>query len=105
MKMQTPQEKLSLLRKHMQQYQIDAFVALSADPHMSEYLPEYWKVRLWLTGFTGSVGTVAVTQDFAGLWVDGRDWVQAEQQLQQTGYVLQKQTQDPASSHIAWLAQ
>lgn len=105
MNTQTPNEKLSLLRSHMQQHQIDAFIAMSADPHMSEYLPEYWQVRLWLTGFTGSVGTVVVTQDFAGLWVDGRYWVQAEQQLNNTGYILQKQSHDPASTHLAWLAQ
>ena len=68
-------ERLASLRLHMQEQQIDAFIAMSADPHMSEYLPEYWQVRLWLTGFTGSVGIVMVTQDFAGLWVDARYWV------------------------------
>lgn len=78
---------------------------MSADPHMSEYLPDYWKIRQWLTGFTGSVGTIVVTQNFAGLWVDGRYWVQAEQQLENTGYVLQKQTPDESSTHLAWLSQ
>lgn len=97
-------EKLELLRTQMQQHHIDAFVAMSADPHMSEYLPDYWKVRLWLTGFTGSVGTIVITQDFAGLWVDGRYWVQAEQQLLNTGFVLQKQTAEESSTHLAWLA-
>ena len=96
-------EKLKLLRAEMQKHQIDAFVAMSADPHMSEYLPDYWKVRLWLTGFTGSVGTIVITQDFAGLWVDGRYWVQAEQQLLHTGFVLQKQTAEASSTHLAWL--
>jgi Xaa-Pro aminopeptidase len=89
----------------MKKYQQDAFIAMSADPHMSEYLPDYWKIRQWLTGFTGSVGTIVVTQDFAGLWVDGRYWVQAEQQLENTGYVLQKQTPDESSTHLAWLLQ
>jgi Xaa-Pro aminopeptidase len=89
----------------MKKYQQDAFIAMSADPHMSEYLPEYWKIRQWLTGFTGSVGTIVVTQNFAGLWVDGRYWVQAEQQLENTGYVLQKQTPDESSTHLAWLSQ
>lgn len=89
----------------MKKYQQDAFIAMSADPHMSEYLPDYWKIRQWLTGFTGSVGTIVVTQDFAGLWVDGRYWVQAEQQLENTGYVLQKQTPDESSTHLAWLSQ
>ena len=99
------QQRLNDLRTQMQQHDLDAFIAMSADPHMSEYLPEYWQVRLWLTGFTGSVGIVVVTQDFAGLWVDGRYWVQAEQQLENTGFVLQKQTTEPASTHLAWIAQ
>jgi len=101
----SPANKLENLRTIMKKYQQDAFIAMSADPHMSEYLPDYWKIRQWLTGFTGSVGTIVVTQNFAGLWVDGRYWIQAEQQLENTGYVLQKQTPDPASTHLAWLSQ
>ncbi|MFW1813588.1 aminopeptidase P family protein [Acinetobacter guillouiae] len=101
----SPANKLENLRTIMKKYQQDAFIAMSADPHMSEYLPDYWKIRQWLTGFTGSVGTIVVTQDFAGLWVDGRYWVQAEQQLENTGYVLQKQTPDESSTHLAWLSQ
>lgn len=101
----SPANKLKNLRTIMKKYQQDAFIAMSADPHMSEYLPDYWKIRQWLTGFTGSVGTIVVTQDFAGLWVDGRYWVQAEQQLENTGYVLQKQTPDESSTHLAWLSQ
>ena len=90
------QQRLNDLRTQMQQHDLDAFIAMSADPHMSEYLPEYWQVRLWLTGFTGSVGIVVVTQDFAGLWVDGRYWVQAEQQLENTGFVYKNK---PLSQH------
>lgn len=98
-------EKLQMLRQQMQHHQVNAFIAMSADPHLSEYLPAYWKIREWLTGFTGSVGTIVVTQDFAGLWVDGRYWVQAEQQLIGTGFSLQKLTQDESSTHLTWLAQ
>ena len=94
-------EKLKCLREHMQQHHIDAFIALSADPHMSEYLPDFWKIRQWLTGFTGSVGTIVVTQEIAGLWVDGRYWVQAETQLKNTGFSLQKLTSDESSTHWA----
>ncbi len=101
----TASEKLKCLREHMQKHNVDAFIALSADPHMSEYLPDYWKIREWLTGFTGSVGTILVTQDIAGLWVDGRYWVQAETQLKDTGFSLQKLTSDESSSHWAWLSQ
>ncbi|WP_445115356.1 aminopeptidase P family protein [Acinetobacter sp. WZC-1] len=96
-------EKLQQLRRHMQTARIDAFIVMSADPHMSEYLPEHWKIRQWLTGFSGSVGTIVVTQDFAGLWVDGRYWVQAEQQLRNTGFKLQKLSSDASSTHLAWL--
>jgi len=76
---------------------------MSADPHMSEYLPDYWKARQWLSGFSGSVGTLVVTQNFAGLWADGRYWVQAEQQLVGTGFDLQKLTSDESSTHLAWI--
>lgn len=96
-------EKLQQLRALMHTQNMTAYIVLSADPHMSEYLPEYWKMRQWLSGFTGSVGTLVITQDFAGLWVDGRYWVQAEQQLKNTGITLQKLTQDPSSNHLAWL--
>ena len=101
---QTVPEKLAALRALMRDHKTDAYVVMSADPHMSEYLPAYWQVRLWLTGFTGSVGTLVVTQDFAGLWVDGRYWVQAEKELAGTGFVLQKLTQEEHSTHVAWLA-
>ena len=99
----TVSEKLEKLRKLMRTQQIDAFVVMSADPHMSEYLPDYWKVRQWLSGFSGSVGTLVVTQNFAGLWADGRYWVQAEQQLAGTGFQLQKLTSDETSTHLAWI--
>ena len=104
MGLKTVPEKLAALRALMRDNKTDAYVVMSADPHMSEYLPAYWQVRLWLTGFTGSVGTLVVTQDFAGLWVDGRYWVQAEKELAGTGFVLQKLTQDEQSTHVAWLA-
>ncbi|ALH94161.1 aminopeptidase P family protein [Acinetobacter equi] len=98
-------KRLTLLREQMSLLQIDVFIAMSADPHMSEYLPDFWKIREWLTGFTGSVGTVVVTQHFAGLWVDGRYWVQAEHQLQNTGFTLQKLTNDESTNHWSWLAE
>ena len=103
MGLKTVPEKLAALRALMRDNKTDAYVVMSADPHMSEYLPAYWQVRLWLTGFTGSVGTLVVTQDFAGLWVDGRYWVQAEKELAGTGFVLQKLTQEEQSNHVAWL--
>ncbi|HCV3137650.1 TPA: aminopeptidase P family protein [Acinetobacter baumannii] len=99
----TVPEKLAKLRELMTNQSIDALVVMSADPHMSEYLPDYWKARQWLSGFSGSVGTLVVTQNFAGLWADGRYWVQAEQQLAETGFQLQKLTSDESSTHLAWI--
>jgi Xaa-Pro aminopeptidase len=83
---------------------IDAYVVPSADPHLSEYLPGRWQGREWLSGFTGSVGTLIVTADFAGLWVDGRYWSHAEAQLAGTGIALMKIPAATAMLHIDWLA-
>ena len=99
----TVPEKLEKLRELMRNQHVDALIVMSADPHMSEYLPDYWKARQWLSGFSGSVGTLVVTQNFAGLWADGRYWVQAEQQLIGTGFDLQKLTSDESSTHLAWI--
>ncbi|AOJ67586.1 MULTISPECIES: aminopeptidase P family protein [Burkholderia] len=98
--------RLALLRGAMAREDLAAYVVPSADPHLSEYLPERWQARQWLSGFTGSVGTLVVTADFAGLWLDSRYWVQAEAQLAGTGVELMKmmggqQTQP----HVEWLAE
>ena len=84
------QERISQLRQVLKNNEIDAIIIPSADHHLSEYLPEYWQGRQWLSGFTGSVGTLVVTEDFAGLWTDSRYWVQAAAQLAETGISLQK---------------
>lgn len=81
------------VRKMLAKDGLSALIIPSADPHMSEYLPVYWQGRAWLSGFTGSVGTLVVTQDFAGVWTDSRYWVQAPIELDGTGIVLQKMEQ------------
>lgn len=98
------QQRIAQLRSSMQQRGVDAIIVPSADPHLSEYLPEYWQARQWLSGFTGSVGTLVVTADFAGLWADSRYWVQAADQLADTGISLQK-LKIGSPSHIQWLAE
>jgi Xaa-Pro aminopeptidase len=107
--MQTPDtsqvaERLALLRTAMHQQQIDALMVPSADPHLSEYLPERWQGREWLSGFTGSVGTFIITPDFAGVWTDARYWTQAEQQLAGTGIQLMKLTSGASVQYVDWLA-
>ena len=93
------------LRRALTSAGVDICLIPSADPHLSEYLPEYWQIRMWLTGFTGSVGTVVVTQDFAGVWVDSRYWVQAERELQGSGVQLMKIATAMDPSHVNWIAE
>jgi Xaa-Pro aminopeptidase len=69
---------------------VDALLVPSADPHLSEYLPGHWQGRQWLSGFYGSVGTLVVTADFAGVWADSRYWEQADKELAGSGIELMK---------------
>ena len=81
MKTQIP-ERLSALREAMKQQHISAYIIPTTDPHMSEYPAACWKYREWISGFTGSAGTVVVTLEKAGLWTDSRYFLQAETQLE-----------------------
>lgn len=87
---QSVPERLARVRAVMARDGIDALLVPSADPHLSEYLPGYWQGRRWLSGFDGSVGTLVVTADFAGVWADSRYWEQAEKELTGSGIVLMK---------------
>ncbi|MGE8171073.1 aminopeptidase P family protein [Pseudomonas putida] len=87
---QSVPERLARVREVMAREGIDALLVPSADPHLSEYLPGYWQGRRWLSGFDGSVGTLVVTADFAGVWVDSRYWAQAEKELAGSGIELMK---------------
>src|SRR5215470_9372129 len=98
--------RLTQLREELAKTGIHALLVPSADPHLSEYLPERWQGRQWLSGFTGSVGTLVVTADFAGVWVDSRYWTQAEAQLAGTGIVLMKMMGGQQTApHVDWLAE
>lgn len=90
MKILTVPQKIQALRERMEAHGLSAWIVYSADPHLSEYLPEHWSQREYLSGFTGSAGFMAVTQKQAALWTDSRYWVQAEAQLQGSGIELMK---------------
>lgn len=96
--------RLAAIRQVMDREGVDALLVPSADPHLSEYLPGYWQGRQWLSGFQGSVGTLIVTADFAGLWVDSRYWEQAEKELGESGIELMK-LQPGKLGPLDWLAQ
>ncbi|NYR10031.1 aminopeptidase P family protein [Psychrobacter sp. BI730] len=104
MNKQAIHERIANLRSTLAAQDLTAIIVPSADPHLSEYLPEYWQARLWLSGFTGSVGTLVVTADFAGLWTDSRYWVHAADQLEGTGITLEK-LEPGQPNHIDWLAE
>ena len=84
----TVKERIAALRDKMRANGIDAYIVFDSDEHMSEYLPEYYRERSWISGFTGSAGTVVVTQQEAGLWTDGRYYLQAASQLSGSGVTL-----------------
>ena len=83
-------ERIAALREAMKQHKIDAYIIPTSDPHMSEYPADCWKYREWISGFTGSAGTVIITADKAGLWTDSRYFLQASPQLEGTGIELFK---------------
>ena len=83
-------EKINALRKIMGDSNIDAYIIVTDDYHGSEYVGDYFKEREYMSGFTGSAGTLLVMTDFAGLWTDGRYFLQAEEELVGTGIELMK---------------
>ncbi|WP_295199265.1 aminopeptidase P family protein [uncultured Chryseobacterium sp.] len=99
----TSKEKVAALREEMQKNNVDAFIVYSADPHMSEYLPEEWQERSWLSGFLGSAGFVVITKDKAGLWTDGRYFTQAAIELQDSGIDLFKDGMEGTPHYIDWI--
>jgi Xaa-Pro aminopeptidase len=96
-------EKLSALRAVMKREGIDAYIVLTSDAHGTEYLPEYWQCRAWLSGFTGSAGSLVVTKDEAHLWADGRYYIQARDQLEGSTIALQKMGLDGVPSLQEWV--
>jgi Xaa-Pro aminopeptidase len=100
----TVNEKIRLLREAMQTSNIQACIIPSTDPHISEYTPEHWKTGKWISGFTGSAGTVVVTANKAGLWTDSRYFLQAAAQLQGTDIQLFKMGLPDTPAFTDWLA-
>ncbi|WP_316819789.1 aminopeptidase P family protein [Pedobacter gandavensis] len=99
----TYQEKLSAIRSQMKADNVQAYIIPSADPHISEYLPDHYKCIPFASGFTGSAGTLVITHDFAGLWTDFRYFEQAAEELENSGFELVKQKIQHAPEYIQWL--
>lgn len=95
---------LTKLRAEMKSRGIDCLYVPTADPHQSEYVAAHFQTRVFLTGFTGSQGTAIVTQNEALLWTDGRYFIQAAKQIENTGFTLMKQSTPGYPSITEWLA-
>ena len=101
----TTTQKENLLRALMQREGIQAFITPSTDPHAGEYVPERWKSRRWISGFTGSAGIAVVTTDKAALWTDSRYFIQATEQLQESDFQLMKEKIEGTPTIPEWLGE
>ncbi|WP_433596279.1 aminopeptidase P family protein [Lysinibacillus xylanilyticus] len=97
-------DRVEKLRQLMKENQMDAYIVPSFDAHQSEYVAEHWKCRQWISGFTGSAGTVVITLEDAGLWTDGRYYIQAEKQLEGSEIRLFRMMDPGVPSYTEWLA-
>lgn len=96
---------LNKIRNIMKDNKIDFYLVPSKDPHGSEYLPDYYKEREFVTGFTGSQGTAVITNQDAYLWTDGRYFIQAEKEIKDFGFELKKQGQAGVLNYDEWIAE
>ena len=96
--------KLQGLREELRERGLDGYLITGTDPHQSEYVPLRWRTREFISGFTGSAGTVVVTMDKALLWTDSRYWIQAVKELDGTGFILMRDGDKDVPSVSGWLA-
>ncbi len=96
--------RIAALRNFMRKHGLSAFIIPSTDPHSGEYVPQHWETRKWISGFTGSAGTAVVTLHEAGLWTDSRYFLQAAEQLEDTGIALFKDRLPETPSIVDWLS-
>ena len=96
--------RIAKTQEALARHGLAALLVPSSDPHLSEYLPEHWQGRQWLSGFTGSMGTLVVARHKAALFADSRYWVQAEAELAGSGIELVKIPTGTATHHVDWLA-
>lgn len=95
--------RIAALREFMKLHNLAAFIIPTTDPHISEYTAPHWKSREWVSGFTGSAGTVVITAEEAGLWTDSRYFLQGAEQTKDSGIELFKETLPQTPSIAEWL--
>ena len=102
---QSIKERMHALRMTFPPTYIKAFIIPSTDPHLSEYVAPHWMSREWISGFTGSAGTVVVLMNEAGLWTDSRYFLQAAKELEGSGITLYKEMLPETPSITKYLSQ
>ena len=102
---QSIKERMHALRMTFPPNYIKAFIIPSTDPHLSEYVAPHWMSREWISGFTGSAGTVVVLMNEAGLWTDSRYFLQAAKELEGSGITLYKEMLPETPSITKYLSQ
>lgn len=105
MQKETIRNRIERLREVMRREHLSAFIFPSTDPHHSEYVPDRWRGREWISGFNGSAGTFVATLDKAALWTDSRYFLAAEEQLDGTGIQLMRLKVPGTPSIPDWLDQ
>lgn len=98
------QKRLTALRTEIKKLNLDAWYISGTDPHSNEYLPLKWQTRSYISGFSGSFGTVIVTNSQVGLWTDTRYFIQAAEQIKGTEITMYKLRVPDAISPETWLA-
>lgn len=101
--MTTVKERVAALQSAMTSHDIDIYIVPSSDPHLSEYVSEHFLSRTYITGFTGSAGTAVFTKDFAGLFTDGRYFIQAERELEGSDIYLFRQGMPGVRTMLEWI--
>ena len=97
------EKRLQSLREELRERNLDAYIVTGTDPHQSEYVAPRWRTRAFISGFTGSAGTVIITLDKALLWVDSRYFIQAAEEISGTEYVLMKLETEGTPDPWEWL--
>lgn len=97
-------QRIARAQEAMKAAGLSVYLVPSADPHLSEYLPERWQARQWLSGFTGSMGTLVLTPNQAALFTDSRYWAQAASELEGSGIELVKIDSGASTQHVEWIA-
>ena len=95
---------IEAVRQQLRSVGVDAVIIPGTDPHQSEYISDYWKVRDWVSGFTGSNGTAVITLNEAALWTDSRYFLQAAEQLEGSGMVMPRENGPNPDTKEEWLA-